>query len=146
MRIFYLFDVNEHFYDMYKGYPYKLYKLFEDIYLTSRYNLDFANRMYSQITYKYNKSFTNNFIKNSKRIDPFYSFKNNLHVLNGKYDHCTLCVYKYYIRINSNFNYTGFFNDLISYSKNIFVCDFDNLDYFWLESVTVDKMDKIGIK
>ena len=77
MRIFYLFDVNEHFYDMYKGYPYKLYKLFEDIYLTSRYNLDFANRMYSQITYKYNKSFTNNFIKNSKRIDPFYSFKNN---------------------------------------------------------------------
>ena len=28
-----------------------------------------------------------------------------------------------------------FFNDLYFYEKNIFICDFDNKDYFWLDKV-----------
>lgn len=135
MRVFYLFDVNDNFYNMYKEYPFKLYKMFEDIYLTSKYDKDLASGMYEQITYKYNKPFMNNYIKNKNKLDIYYYNKDNMHIISSRYDYSKLFVNTYYIKIKSNLNFTNFFRHINSYSSNIFVCDFDNNDYFWLEKV-----------
>ena len=135
MRVFYLFDVNDNFYNMYKEYPFKLYKMFEDIYLTSKHNKNLANGMYEQINCKYNKAFMNNYIKNKNRLDIYYYNKDNMHIISSRYDYSKLFVNTYYIKIKSNLNFTNFFRHLNSYSNNIFVCDFDNNDYFWLEKV-----------
>lgn len=135
MRVFYLFDVNENFYNMYNNYPYKLYKMFEDIYLTSKYDTTLAHNTYAQLTNKYNKSFMNNYIKNKKKLDAYYYFKDNTHTISSRYDYSKLTVESYYIRIKCNLNYTNFFKIINTYSQNIFVCDFENNDYFWLEKV-----------
>lgn len=135
MRIFYLFDVNDNFYKMYKEYPYKLYKMFEDIYITSKYDKSIARGMYEQINCKYNKSFMNNFIKNKNKLDIYYYNKDNLHIISNRNDCSKLFVNNYYIKIKSNINYTKFFEQLNTFSENIFVCDFDNKDYFWLEKI-----------
>jgi hypothetical protein len=39
------------------------------------------------------------------------------------------------IKIMSDINYPSFFNDINEYERDMFVCDFDNNDYFWLDKV-----------
>ena len=135
MRVFYLFDVKDDFYNMYKEYPYKLYKMFEDIYLTSKYNKNLAINMYEQINSKYNKNFINNYLKNKNKLDIYYYNKDNIHIISNRYNYSKLLVNSYYLKIKSNLNFTNFFKHINSYSNNIFVCDFDNNDYFWLEKI-----------
>ena len=135
MRVFYLFDLKDDFYNMYKEYPYKLYKMFEDIYLTSKYNKNLAINMYEQINSKYNKNFINNYLKNKNKLDIYYYNKDNIHIISNRYNYSKLLVNSYYLKIKSNLNFTNFFKHINSYSNNIFVCDFDNNDYFWLEKI-----------
>lgn len=48
-------------------------------------------------------------------------------------------VTSYCIKIKSNINYPSFFENINNYSDNIFVCDFINKDYFWLNKVVKSK-------
>ena len=91
--------------------------------------------MYEQINSKYNKAFMNSYIKNKNKLDAYYYNKENIHTISSRYDYSKLFVNTYYIKIKSNLNFTNFFRHLSSYSDNIFVCDFENNDYFWLKKI-----------
>lgn len=120
---------------MYHEYPYKLYKMLEDIYLTSKYDETLAEAMYEQINHKYNQAFMNNYLKNKNKLDAYYHNKDNTHIISSRYDYSKLLVDTYYIKIKSNLNFTNFFRQISTYSNHIFICDFENKDYFWLEKV-----------
>lgn len=148
MRVFYLFDVNMNFYDMYREYPYKLYKMYEDLYLTSKYNEELSIRMYKQMNHRFNISFMNNYLKGQNKLEPYYYNKEKSHIISSRYIYSKLKVYTYYITIESNINFVKFFRQLNDYSSNFFVCDFDNNDYFWLEKIVSldDKLSKSEVK
>ena len=38
-------------------------------------------------------------------------------------------------KIETENNYSIFFNDINNYNNNLFVCDFENMDYFWLSKL-----------
>jgi len=120
---------------MYREYPYRLYKIFEDIYLTSKYDKNLSNRMYSEVCLKNNIYFVNNYIRNKNKLDLYYYNKDNVHIISSRYDYSKLFVHRYYMKIDSNLNFSSFFRDLSGYSNNIFVIDFDNMDYFWLDKI-----------
>ena len=44
-------------------------------------------------------------------------------------------VSSYCLMIKSSVNYPKFFDNIGNYSDNIFICDFINNDYFWLNKV-----------
>ena len=46
-----------------------------------------------------------------------------------------LKVFNSHIKIKSNKNYTPFLNTIKQYNKNIFICDFENKDYFWANKI-----------
>ena len=59
---------------------------------------------------------------------------NNIHYLNTT-DKSILRINNYNIKIETENNYSIFFNDINNYNNNLFVCDFENMDYFWLSKL-----------
>ena len=135
MRNFYLFYINDYFKDTYFEYPYKLYKMLEDAYLTNKYNLVSSANLYNQITKKINKLYTNEFLIANNKMKREYANTSNIHTFSSNREVTKLLVSNHCIKIKSNLNYPTFFDDINKYNNNIFICDFANNDYFWLHKV-----------
>ena len=103
MRTYYIFKINKYFAYIYKKWPYKMYKIIEELYYTKDYDMLFS--------YKYNKLTIN-----------------------------TPC-----IMLKTDDIYSVFLNDLNEYMDNIFICDFKNKDYFWLESLNKDRQNNLSL-
>ena len=122
LRIFYVYNINDYFSSVYDNYPYKLYKMLEDAYISKKYNVRVSSSIYEQIITNFNKLFMNNFL-----------------FISNSAEYSKLMVTSYCIKIKSNINYPSFFENINNYSDNIFVCDFINKDYFWLNKVVKSK-------
>ena len=57
---------------MYEKYPYKLYKMLEDAYLTNKHNLMLSSSIYEQLITNFNKLFINNYIIANNKLDIYY--------------------------------------------------------------------------
>ena len=136
VRTFYIYNINDYFTSVYDKYPYKLYKMLEDAYLTSKHNIIESNRLYEQIITKYNKLFMNNYIIANNKLNISYYHKEDIHLITNTHEYTKLEINKYYLKIKTNINYPKFFNNINTYSDNIFICDYKNNDYFWLNKIT----------
>ena len=143
MRIFYIYNVNDFFSSVYEQYPYKLYKMLESAYYTNKHNIVEACDQYEQITTNFNKLFINNYLIANNKVDSYYYQKNNIHIISSREEYTKLMVSSYCLKVKTNLNYPCFFNNIRTYSDNIFICDFENRDYFWLRNVR--KLDKIPV-
>ena len=139
MRTFYVYNINDYFTSVYDNYPYRLYKMLEDAYISNRYNKKNTSMVYDQIITNYNKLFVNNYIIANNKFDVFYYNKDNIHLISSRREYTKLMVTSYCLKIKSNVNYPKFFDNIGNYSDNIFICDFDNNDYFWLNKVIKNK-------
>lgn len=147
LRIFYIYNVNDLFTSVYDAYPYKLYKMLEEAYYTNKYNLVVSSNLYEQVIVNFNKLFMNDYLFFNNKLDVYYYRKNNIHLISSSSEYSKLMVSGYCMKLKTNLNYPKFFDDINSYSDNIFVCDFENGDYFWLNKVVksnkkrVERMD-----
>lgn len=135
MRVYYLFKVNSYFYYIYKKKPFKMYKMLEEIYHTKNSDVVLTYRMFEQIASPFNKNKVNNYINNCLNNEVFYVRSNNIHLISSNIEYSKLSVSNSNLKIKTNINYTSFFDILDNYTDNIFVCDFINKDYFWLQNV-----------
>lgn len=144
MRVFYIYNVNDFFCSMYDKYPYKLYKILEDAYRTNKHDLMLSSSMYEQVITNFNKLFINNYLFANNKLDAYYYHKNNVHMISNRQEYSKLMVSSYCLKLKTNLNYPKFFNHIDKYSDNIFICDFENQDYFWLNKVV--KRQQIQVK
>lgn len=135
MRIFYIYNINDLFTSVYEKYPYKLYKMLEEAYYTNKYSLVVASDMYEQVIVNFNKLFMNDFLQFNNKLDVYYYRKNNIHLISSNSEYSKLLVSGYCIKLKTNLNYPKFFETINGYGDNIFVCDFENGDYFWLNKI-----------
>lgn len=143
VRVFYVYNINDYFCSVYDKYPYKLYKMLEDAYLTKRYNIKLSSSMYEQVITNFNKLFMNNFIFANNKLDIYYYNKDNIHLITSNSEYSKLMVTSYCLKIKTNLNYPRFFSNIGQYSDNIFICDFINKDYFWLNKVVKNKKTNV---
>ncbi len=143
VRVFYVYNINDYFCSVYDKYPYKLYKMLEDAYLTKRYNIKLSSSMYEQVITNFNKLFMNNFIFANNKLDIYYYNKDNIHLITNSSEYSKLMVTSYCLKIKTNLNYPRFFSNIGQYSDNIFICDFINKDYFWLNKVVKNKKTNV---
>jgi len=141
MRTFYIYNINDFLCSIYDKYPYNLYKMLEEAHYCKKYNLAKSATIYDQLITNYNKLYINNFLHINNKIDVYYYNKNNTHLISSRGEYSKLIVNSYCLKLKSNLNYPKFFYDINNYSDNIFICDFDNKDYFWLNKVV--KNEKI---
>lgn len=149
MRVFYIYNVNDFCASVYEQYPYKLYKMLEDAYYTNKHNLVLSSSLYEQITTNFNKLYLNNYLFVNNKLDSYYYKKSNLHLISNRHERSKLMVNSYCLKLKTNLNYPKFFEHINKYSDNIFICDFQNQDYFWLNKVvknsknSLERMDKV---
>lgn len=135
MRVYYLFKINDSFSKLYYNKTYYLYKMLEQISKSSQNDFIISYRLFSQMATAYNKVEINSNIYKVFEYNDKYMKTLNKHILNDGVEKTKLTVYNTYIKIRTNQNLTSFFK-VLNKEKNIFVCDFNNKDYFWLSKVS----------
>lgn len=131
MRTYYIFNVNRYFSYMYKNKPFKMYKIFEEIYYSKSYDSLSTYRNFETVAVPFNKAMLNEYIYYEFKLKYGYNRNGNKHNLNTS-ENSTLQINNYNIKLITENNYSVFFKYLNNYNSNLFVCDFENMDYFWL--------------
>lgn len=136
MRTFYIFNINKSFYNLMKNNPYHLFRAMEDIHSFDSHDADMAYDLFNQIASPFDKSKINNKIFGESKDNDFYSKFHNVHRIQNKYvpEDSMLVVNKAFLLLESNITKPTFLNELKEYN-NLFVCDFKNKDYFWVNEL-----------
>ncbi len=136
MRTFYLFKIKKAYSTITKENPYNLYKAIEGIYHLKQDELIDGYNFFNQIRDTFNKELLDNNIYEYYKNKYTYTKVNNIHMINDYYtdEKSKLIINTTYLVIKTSLEYSSFLK-AITRKSNIFVCDFDNIDYFWLEQL-----------
>ena len=135
MRTFYAFHINEFYSSMYNDNPLKLYKILEELFYRRNYDKLNTYRLYKQVVIPFNKMLCNGYMTKKNRLCYEYFYDYQAHYLKKKEEHTKMVIGSIHIKILSDANYPIFFNNIHELDTDIFICDFDNRDYFWLDKI-----------
>lgn len=128
MRKYYLFTIKKDYYEIYKKNPVALYKTLENLYKLKKDDLNYGLTLFNQICDIIDINRLKHYFNYVKEYDNGNKYLIKLN------DEITLFDFHYACIIcRSIKNYPTVFNTLNYYSKYIFVCDFYNHDYFFLD-------------
>lgn len=138
MRTFFCFRIKKEIKILTRETPYNLFKTIMNLYYLDNYDNSVSFNIYKDIFSKLDKEYIDNKINNLFKNNKHYVYNNekDIHEIHNKYtkEDTLLKVYKSHIIIKTNmikpnllFNYLD--------SDDLFVCDFKNKDYFWLNEL-----------
>ena len=139
MRTYHIFKINSDISRLYYNRGYYLYKMFEGIFLSNIGDLDKNINVYKKLVLSYNVKKINSILYRSNLKENNYDKELNSHKINKKDEKTKLLIHDSFIKIKSNINFPLFFKDLKK-EKNLFVCDFVNRDYFWLDKIELKSL------
>ena len=120
---YYLFAINDDFYNDFKNKPKVIYDMLNRIRVIGN---DYGVSVYKQICSNINTDLINNYL-NKK----FYStYKSNKHIINNN----VIAVRPSCIMVVGYSGFPPFLKYLNFYNKKFFVCNFEKNNYFWLYS------------
>lgn len=139
MRNFYIFYINNEFKTIAKENPYNLYKTMENIYFLEKSDLSIGASLFEQVAIPFKKEEMNKFIFENFKDNDFYLNHRNNHKVYNKYRDEVLIIdtHMAYVSLKTNINGKDVFKNVFL-NQNLFVCDFENKDYFWLEKIFVN--------
>ncbi len=137
MRTFFIFKIKKHFAILMKNNPYNLYKVIEKMYKLSEEELKKNTNVFEFLKDNFDKDNLSNELFLSYKDKSYYTKFLNTHMINDYFtkEKTKLTINKKYLLINTNEEVPLFFKDIDRNEKNVFVCDFVNKDYFWLEEL-----------
>ncbi len=132
MRHFYIFKINSSISKVFKNRPYEVFHTLEMLYYRKEDDINLVvNQLIKPISLKeldilLFKKFKNNY---------FYMKYKNVHSLHDFYrkESTTLSLHKTFIKMDTNVIKPCFLKELQEFN-DLFVCDFENKDYFWLDA------------
>lgn len=135
MRTYYIFNINKEMSILTKDSPYLLFKSFESIYRYGKDDFDIAFMLYQELTCSFNKNVINNRILSKYKDNQFYIGTSNNHNYYNKYrdEFCKIRLKNNYLICQCNSGRLDLINSLIG--LNLFACDFQNKDYFWIDEI-----------
>lgn len=136
MRKYYLFMIKNDYYQVYKRNSQVLYRTLENLYQLSKPNFQYGVSLFDNICQPFSVKLLNNYIKN--RI-PYQMYSDKVIELYSAQEKMKLQINYATIIIVSNVNFPSIFKVFNIYNKRIFVCDFQNEDYFWLNEQTLKR-------
>ena len=135
MRTFYIFKINNMFQTFYNDKSNILFKMFNEIYSSNDQDLINKFRLFEQITIPINKKIFNNYIMLKHRDDIFYTKNDNVHTIENDKEISRLTINNTFLKIKSNKNINSFIKDIYDSKESVFVIDFKNKDYFWINEI-----------
>lgn len=134
MRVFYIFNINEYFSETYANKSYKLYCMLKDIYLAKEHNSKLVDNYFEQISNQFDIDYINNYLYNILSNNDNYSKKENNHIICDNFECSKLILSTNCIKLKTNQQFPDILKLLANINKYIFVCDFHNNKYFWLNN------------
>ncbi len=121
-----------------------MYKIIEELYYTKDYDMSYSYKYYQKFAVAFNKLSLNEYIYNLNKHNINYQRDNNTHIIyNDKYN--KLLINSTCMILKTNDIYSVFLNDINVHLDNIFICDFKNKDYFWLETLNKDRQNNLSL-
>lgn len=138
MRTFYIFKINKEMAILSKDNPYNIFRSMEDIFKMTKKELPVGLNIYEQLITPINQNKVNRKIIMSYKDNDYYQKNYNVHSIYNKYkpEETKLTVKNSYLLLESNVIKPSFLKEL-SYDKDLFVCDFANKDYFWVDELRI---------
>ena len=139
MKEYYVFNLRKEFAMLYKDKPSELFYIFNRIYYMKDIDKNYGYNLFEQIALFYNKEDVNDFIFDKYKDKIMYSINGCEHIINNLFlnEISILTVKSSNLRIETNFERCTFFKDLKEYSKNLFICNFKEQDYFFLKDYKI---------
>ena len=109
--------------------------MFNEIYSSNDQDLINKFRLFEQITIPINKKIFNNYIMLKHRDDIFYTKNDNVHTIENDKEISRLTINNTFLKIKSNKNINSFIKDIVDSKECLFVIDFQNKDYFWINEI-----------
>ncbi len=136
MRNFFIFKLKPEFKSLYKDKPSILYNIFEQIYLLKKDDIAYGYSLFRQLTMKIDKENVDKYLFLTYHQSIPYSKKENIHYYNNPAHEeiSTLEVKRAYMKVSTNYYDSFFLNEFNTADNQYFVCDFNNQDYFFLDS------------
>lgn len=134
MRTFYLFEIKENILKNYKNNYEELYSLLENIHYLKSEDIVLGFNIFNSLVIPMKKEVYNEYIKKNNLSKESYICYNYTHTINDFYynESTKMVINNSHIKIKTNKNVPSFFYNIRNFN-NIFVCDFNNHDYFLLE-------------
>lgn len=136
MRKYYLFKINKTYYNLTRDNPYILYKAIESIYHIKENDFKYFYNYFESMRDTFNKDYLNTNIYEYYKNRHSYTKIRDTHMIYDYYtkEESKLIVNTNYLVIKSTKQIPTFLK-AITRKEYVFVCDFDNTDYFWLEEL-----------
>lgn len=134
MRTYYAFIIKDSLMHFYSKRPYSLYKILEQIYRLKNSDIKLGYRLLEQVTKPFGVNKIDKFIYKKHFDDLEYSRIEDGHMIKNLYSEeiSFLKVFYSHVRIKTNNDFSSFFSSIQNFDDNIFVCDFENEDFFWI--------------
>ena len=134
MKVYFIFEVKNEFKKMYRGRENALFNILKSIYKLSSDEVEYGYTLLKQVTNTIKKDDLDRDIYVKLHREYPYSKKDGIHYYNLLYkdEISRLIIKKTYIRLEVEQDESSFFEVLKKYSDNLFVCDFDKLNYFYI--------------
>lgn len=131
MRKYYLFTIRKRVVDTYQENISDLYNHLYRLFKNNRQTINYKFNFYKQLCVVFKPDVIEEYFKKQPNV----KYKNNKFLIK-KENEINLIEIKYAcIIIVSNVNIPSILKSLNYYNKNIFICDFENEDYFWLNDL-----------
>ena len=123
MRHFYIFKINPSVSKVFKNRPYEVFHTLETLYYRTDDDIYLGKNFVKQFIFPISL----------KELD-IMKYK-NVHSLHDFYrkESTTLSLHKTFLKLDTNVVKPCFLKELQEFN-NLFVCDFESKDYFWLDS------------
>lgn len=120
---YYLFVIKKDFYKKNDKY---LYSMLENLKYMKRENYNYGFSIYHNVCYFFNDSIIKNYLEKKYDMKPV----NNIYTIDSD---TTLKITKSYAYIKTDKHLRELLCIFYIYHKDIFVCNFDTKEYFWLK-------------
>ena len=136
MKEYFIFNIKKEFVRLYKNKPSQLFFILNRIYYMKEIDKDYGYNLFDQVCNFYDKDEINKFIE-EKYIDKImYSKGKNEHIINNLFlnEISILKVKNSNLKIETNIEYPSFLKDLKEFSNNLFICNFKEQEFFFLNN------------
>lgn len=136
MRTFFIFNVNSSFAYLMKENPYNLFSSLENLYYLDDEDLNIGINFFEHIIVPFDKEKINNDLFEKNKNNDNYTITKNKHRIFNKYknEYTNIEVKLSYLVLKTNKLDCNILRQL-NYSKDLFLCDFKNKDYFFLDKL-----------
>ncbi len=135
MRTFHIFKINREFTRLTRHVPYNLYMALNGIYKSSVKDVYAAYSLFDSMNEIFKKDEIKTILKDMYSLDGYQNY-GSVHTYHDYYNNesSKLIVHSSYLVLKTNKATSSFFKKLMMI-PNLFVCDFENSDYFWLSDI-----------